>query len=51
MAQMPRVVGDTSAAALAGLPEVGVGMIGYGFMGKAHSAAYHRTGRRVDVEY
>ena len=26
----------------AALPEIGVGMIGYGFMGKAHTAAYQR---------
>ena len=31
------------AAAEAGdIPEVGVGMLGYAFMGKAHSNAYHK---------
>src|SRR5438309_533980 len=29
-----------TSAALAGLPEIGVGMLGYEFMGRAHANAY-----------
>jgi predicted dehydrogenase len=32
----------TPAAALAGVPELGIGMIGYAFMGRAHANAYHQ---------
>lgn len=45
MAEIPRAMPAdqyVDEAALAALPEIGVGLIGYGFMGKAHSAAYHR---------
>src|SRR4051812_32213427 len=45
MAEVPRTIPAgqyVDAAALAALPEIGVGMIGYGFMGKAHTAAYQR---------
>ncbi len=32
----------TPVTTAANLPEVGIGMLGYGFMGKAHANAYHK---------
>lgn len=36
------VLHSTPGAALAAAPEVGIGMIGYGFMGRAHANAYRK---------
>ena len=30
---------------------INIGMIGYGFMGRAHSNAYHRVNQFFDVAY
>jgi hypothetical protein len=38
---------SSSAAPAGELHEIGVGMLGYAFMGKAHS----RTGRREEIAY